>query len=83
MNCPNCNAQLSRSMGRVTQVRHTGKNAISRQRTCNTCGHAWATCEVIVPDEAIADGTWRMGGFAIKDEVIDELVLTGNWFKSA
>ena len=51
MKCPKCNIQLTRGMGRVTQVRHSGEKAISRQRKCDNCGHVWATAEVSVPDD--------------------------------
>ena len=80
MQCPNCSAQLTRGMGRVTQVRHSGENAISRQRRCDNCGHVWATAEVIVPDSTVHRGN-RFGDYTIKKEVLDELVVTGSWFK--
>jgi len=80
MQCPNCSAQLTRGMGRVTQVRHSGENAISRQRKCDNCGHTWATAEVIVPDSTVHRGN-RFGDYRIKKEVLDELVTTGSWFK--
>ena len=67
-------------MGRVTQVRHSGKNAISRERRCDNCGHVWATAEVIVPDTTVQRGR-RFGEYTIKQEVLDELVVTGSWFK--
>ena len=77
MKCPACNAQLTRGMGRVTQVRHSGKNAISRERRCDNCGHVWATAEVIVPDTTVQRGR-RFGEYTIKQRGVEsELVV--NW----
>ncbi len=79
MKCPKCNIQLTRGMGRVTQVRHSGEKSISRQRKCDNCGHVWATAEIIVPDDQWTYiDTMRSNGssrpqFTVKGKMLERL----------
>ena len=78
MKCPKCGTTWIC----VLESRHTSKTAISRRRQCKACDHIWATAEVLVPDQAVPKN-YKWGGFKVKDEVVNELVETGEWFRHA
>jgi transcriptional regulator NrdR family protein len=54
MLCPQC----SHSDHRATSINSRLDDQIVRRRACQSCGHAWFTVEVIVPNYAVG---WSKG----------------------
>ena len=73
MKCPKCNM----SWLKVIESRHTTAEAISRRRKCMSCGHHFATAEVVVPKESIAwikSDRRNRSSFAVDPKLLAHLV---------